>query len=74
MSKTYDAQIMREVLSRMGSMRALARALGISHVSVRRWVKVPPLRVLEIERLTGISRYKLRPDIFGKAPDHKDAA
>jgi DNA-binding transcriptional regulator YdaS (Cro superfamily) len=32
------------------------------------WTAVPAERVLEIERLTGVSRHELRPDVFGPAP------
>jgi DNA-binding transcriptional regulator YdaS (Cro superfamily) len=31
--------------------------------------QVPAERVLDIERLTGISRHDLRPDVFGPAED-----
>ncbi|PZP64983.1 MAG: hypothetical protein DI604_25710, partial [Delftia acidovorans] len=32
---------------------------------VSQWKKVPAERVLEVERVTGISRHELRPDVFG---------
>ena len=45
---------------------ALAKALGgISSQAVSQWQRVPVERVLDVERLTGISRHKLRPDIYG---------
>jgi DNA-binding transcriptional regulator YdaS (Cro superfamily) len=34
---------------------------------------VPANRVLEIERLTGVSRHELRPDVFGSAPVKRSA-
>jgi DNA-binding transcriptional regulator YdaS (Cro superfamily) len=51
---------------------ALARALSesgrpLSPQAVSLWTKVPPERVLEVERLTGVSRHELRPDVFGAA-------
>jgi hypothetical protein len=36
--------------------------------AVAQWVDVPPDRCLEVERATGITRYELRPDIYGKPP------
>lgn len=44
----------------------LARNAGVDKATVTRWAKksIPAERVLEIERLTGISRHKLRPDIY----------
>lgn len=43
---------------------ALGRPMGISHNVVLKWPRVPPLRVLEVEALTGIPRSVLRPDIY----------
>ena len=50
-----------------GSQLALARGLGISHQAVAQWERVPAERVAEVERITGIPREQLRPDIFRKA-------
>lgn len=51
-----------------GGPAALAKALGgITSQAVSQWRKIPADRTLEVERLTGISRYELRPDIFGEA-------
>jgi DNA-binding transcriptional regulator YdaS (Cro superfamily) len=47
---------------------ALARMIGVSHTAVLKWRRVPAERVLQVERLTGVSRYDLRPDIYGPAP------
>jgi DNA-binding transcriptional regulator YdaS (Cro superfamily) len=58
-----------EAIRRAGGIRALARALGnISPQSVSTWGVTPAVRVLEVERVTGVSRYKLRPDVFGPEP------
>lgn len=51
-----------------GGLSALARELGISKQAVYAWQKVPPQHVLQVERLTGITRYELRPDLHGQAP------
>jgi len=44
----------------------VAKALGISRQAVGQWFKgeIPAERVLELERLTGVPRYELRPDIY----------
>lgn len=47
-----------------GGARALARLLGIGHVSVLRWQRIPANRIIEIERLTGVPRENLRPDLY----------
>jgi DNA-binding transcriptional regulator YdaS (Cro superfamily) len=42
----------------------------LNRSTVMRWQRdgVPVGRVLEVERITGISRHELRPDAFGAAP------
>jgi len=47
----------------VGGVSQLAKILGIKPPSVAQWRKngVPVQRVLEIERITGISRRELRP-------------
>ena len=42
---------------------AVARGLGINKSTVSRWRVVPPERVLDVERVTGIPRHELRPDL-----------
>ena len=44
----------------------LAEKLGISRQAVQQWRKVPVGRARTIERITGIPREELRPDIFGE--------
>lgn len=65
--------IVTKAASRAGGVTALARALGIKHTALYSWTRVPAERVLDIERITGISRHELRPDIFGAAPITEDA-
>jgi len=60
-----------EAVRRAGGVRALARELRTSHQVVSKWERAPPTRVLEIERITGVSRYCLRPDVYGRAPPEK---
>jgi DNA-binding transcriptional regulator YdaS (Cro superfamily) len=42
----------------------VARGLGITRAAVVKWDKVPAERVVEIERITGIRRELLRPDLY----------
>ena len=48
-----------------GRVGELASALEISGAAVSQWERVPAERVLDVERITGISRHELRPDVFG---------
>lgn len=68
-----DKSIIAEVLSVAGGCTALARELGISKSAVSQWDRVPVERVLDVERMTGISRYRMRPDIYGPAPEERAA-
>jgi hypothetical protein len=58
----FDIQsILRE---RRGLAIRISRELGITHGAVSQWRRVPAERVLDVERLTGIERHVLRPDIY----------
>jgi len=56
-----------------GGQRRLAEKLGVSSMAVSQWKRrgIPPHRVIEIERAIDgeITRYELRPDIFGTKGD-----
>lgn len=52
----------------------LAETLGIHPSAVSQWVQVPAERVLDVERVSGISRHDLRPDVFGPASAEGQAA
>jgi DNA-binding transcriptional regulator YdaS (Cro superfamily) len=48
-------------------IRRLAKQMQVSHAAVWNWIarkKIPADRVIEIERLTGIRREELRPDLY----------
>jgi len=47
-----------------GSYAALAKALNKTRAGVWQWKKVPAERVLAVERVTGVSRHELRPDLY----------
>ena len=64
MDTTTDSSLKRAIEA-AGGVTALANALGIKPPSVSDWKRVPANRVLEVERLTGVSRHSLRPDVFG---------
>ena len=58
---------LRLAISSAGGVAALARGLGIKQPSVSAWRRIPADRVFAVETMTGISRGRLRPDIFGEA-------
>lgn len=68
-----------QVIEVLGGASKVAAALKLKSASVvlnwRARGQVPAERVLEVEKLSGISRHELRPDIFGKAvPAQGEAA
>lgn len=60
---------LKEAIEAAGGPKALGAKLGISHQAIGQWDEVPPLRVLEVERLTGVPRHKLRPDLYPPPAD-----
>lgn len=47
-----------------GGGGVLAKSLGITAQALSQWDEVPPLRVLQVERITGVPRHELRPDLY----------
>lgn len=63
-------------IAAVGGIKALARLLDIRYQAVQQWVRrgrPPAERCLEIERVSGVSRYALRPDVYGPANERKTA-
>ncbi|WP_075216099.1 transcriptional regulator [Mongoliimonas terrestris] len=52
-----------------GGASALARALGITPQAVGQWRRTPTERVLQLERISGVPRTELRPDLYPPAAD-----
>ncbi len=61
--------------TKAGGPSGLADKLGdITPQAISQWKRVPAERVIDVERVTGISRHRLRPDVFGAAPAKASAA
>jgi len=45
----------------------IAKGLKITRSSVSQWTRVPAERIVEVERITGIPREELRPDLYRKS-------
>lgn len=52
------------VIEKAGGPAVLAKLFAITSQAVSQWEQVPPLRVLELSRLTGIPPHEIRPDIY----------
>jgi DNA-binding transcriptional regulator YdaS (Cro superfamily) len=55
---------LQEAIDAVGGVRALGEKLNISHQAISQWKQCPPLRVLDLERISGIPRHRLRPDLY----------
>ena len=56
------------------TVSGLASSLGLTVQAVSQWTRVPTERCLDVERETGVSRYVLRPDIYGALPGESHQA
>lgn len=66
-------------VAKAGSYSALARQMGLTYQSVRKWERawnekrfksIPAERAIEIERIAGIERHLLRPDLWDAQCHH----
>lgn len=50
-----------------GGLRPFAKAIGVSYQAVQKWRRsgIPAERVIKVEEVSGVSRFDLRPDLYG---------
>lgn len=65
---TDRKEALKRAIDAVGGLAGLADPLGISSQAVSQWDEVPPLRVLAVERVSGVSRHELRPDLYPREP------
>ena len=68
MRRTRDPAL-NDAIYTLGGPGPASKALGVSKQALSQWDKCPAMRVLALELASGVSRYRLRPDIFGAPPD-----
>jgi DNA-binding transcriptional regulator YdaS (Cro superfamily) len=61
---------MELIRSQRGMQAEIARGLGLSRAAITRWQRVPAERVVAVEKITGIPRQLLRPDLWA-TPRHR---
>lgn len=71
MSRKVRHTPLAEAIDKAGSLKAIAQPCGVTEQAVSQWEKVPPKHVLMVEKVSGVSRHLLRPDIY---PDPATAA
>ena len=52
------------IFDRAGGAQELARQLGVRHQALYQWDAIPPLRVLDVCRITGLRPFDVRPDLY----------
>lgn len=60
-------EALHTAIKTVGNEADLARKLGITAQAVNQWHVAPPMRVLEIERISGVSRHDLCPTLYPRA-------
>ena len=55
---------LKRAIEAAGGPTKLGRQLGISGAAVVMWGRLPATRVLEVERITGVPKELLRPDLY----------
>ena len=68
MSKPVSDPGLAAAIAKFRTKREFAQALGVTPQLISAWKCVPHTRVLEVERLTGVSRHILRPDLHPPIP------
>ncbi len=53
-----------KIRKQRGLMTRIAAAMNVSVPAISKWHRVPAERVLTVERITGIPRGELRPDLY----------
>ena len=55
-----------EAVKAHGGLISFAGKVGVRYQAIQYWLRrgIPPRRVLDVERVTGISREVLRPDLY----------
>lgn len=56
----------KDIIEYASDTSIVAKAIQQNHQTIYYWKRVPAIHVRTIEKLTGIPREELRPDIFGK--------
>lgn len=58
---------LEKAVAAVGSKSELARRLNVAVQSIQQWDRIPAERVHDVERVSGVPRHELRPDLYPKA-------
>lgn len=77
MEELDQSEIIRDAFEKAGGIGAVAKAFEMSEEGVRLWRargKVPDKHVIELERISGVPRQRLRPDLYCPPAPRQQAA
>ena len=57
-------EALKRAIAIQGGPSNFAAALCITHGAVRKWTRCPSHHVIFVERITGVTREELRPDLY----------
>lgn len=57
-------QGLRAAIEAAGSKYRLAQLLGVHPSSIIKWHRIPSARIIQVEKVTGVDRAVLRPDLY----------
>jgi DNA-binding transcriptional regulator YdaS (Cro superfamily) len=60
-------QGLKLAIAAAGTKYRLAKLLKITPQALQRWQRIPIGRVVEVEKVTGISRERLRPELYARS-------
>lgn len=69
-TKPRDATM--RYIARNNLWNAVAAQCGITTTAVRLWLRVPPLRVRDVERAIGRPRRLIRPDLYSETQPSRE--
>lgn len=69
MDSEAEREALRRAIEQAGGIAKLASALGLHRSAPSGWLRtrLPPRKVLDVERVTGVPRHDLRPDIYPRS-------
>lgn len=71
-----ESNLVEKAVTAAGGIAAVAEHFEIHYQAVQQWVsknRIPAERVIEMERLSGVSRHELCPKVFGSVPKRERA-
>jgi DNA-binding transcriptional regulator YdaS (Cro superfamily) len=63
-AKANTSKGLELAIKAVGTRYRLALLLGLTTTATQHWWRIPAERVVQVEKVTGVDRTKLRPDLY----------